>query len=69
MLEYWNYGMVGPMEMGSCCVGKITLKWKLVMCSNEKLSFDPPAADHHSIIPDARQALRSQENPFILNEL
>jgi len=25
MLEYWNYGMLGPKEMGLWFVGKITL--------------------------------------------
>jgi len=56
MLEYWNYGMVCPMEMGACFVGKTTLTQELEIF-------------HRSIIPDARQTLRPQGNLFILNEL
>ena len=64
--------MMGLGEMVQWFGSKITWTWKLEMFINEKLPFNPPAADqsiHHSIIPSGRQELRPRKNAFNLNEL
>ena len=68
MLEFWNYGIVGPKQMGLWFVGKITLTRKLAMFVSEKLPFaiNIPIFDH-SIIQVARQKLRYRRDSFIFD--
>ena len=68
MLEYWNYGIAGPKQMGLWFVGKITLTRKLGTFISEKLPFEinTPIFDH-SITPGAGQKRRLRRDSFILD--
>jgi len=39
MLEYWNYGIMGPSETGEWFVGKITLTGQSEILINGKFLF------------------------------